>query len=67
VVEKIFFAPNIMVEAALPDSETPTNLSHGSGSITIFIEQKGGDPIQFDFPQADDSLRHGLSSSRHRL
>jgi hypothetical protein len=38
MIEEVFFAPDIMVEAALPDSNAATDLSHGSGRIAIPIE-----------------------------
>jgi hypothetical protein len=38
IIEEVFFAPDIMVKAAFPDSDCPANLSHGGGSITILME-----------------------------
>src|SRR5512140_2398312 len=50
VVEQILLAPDVMVEAALPDVEGTADLPHMGGTVPPLIEEGSGDPVQLLFP-----------------
>ena len=57
VIEQVFLASDIVIEATLSNPEGATDLPDRSRSIPLVIEKGGGHPVKLGFPSSI-SLSH---------